>query len=89
MSGKKNLIALSVALVLGTLGASVQASENNSGDYHGGSVVSGSRAVNPAYHPRWFAGRGGKAYDFVPPAKHSAARPSFHENNYGPEAGKE
>jgi hypothetical protein len=91
MSGKKILIALSAALALGTLGAasSVQANDN-SGDYHGGSVVSGSSAVNPAYHPRWFANRGGKAYAFVAPSGRAATQPArHHEDNYGPEAGKE
>jgi hypothetical protein len=91
MSGKKTLIALSAALALGTLGAasSVQASDN-SGDYRGGSVVSGSSAVNPAYHPRWFANRGGKAYAFVTPSGRSATQPNrHHEDNYGSEAGKE
>lgn len=56
MTGKQALIALTAAIGLGVAGASVaQASENNSGDYHGGFVQPGNmNGVNPAYHPDWF-----------------------------------
>jgi hypothetical protein len=89
MSGKKTLIALSAALVLGALGAAAQAGDN-SGDYKGGFVAPGSSAVNPAYHARWF-GKGGKAYAFVPSTKqmHRAPQAAHQKDNYGPEAGKD
>jgi len=56
MTGKQALIALSAAIALGVASASVaQASDNNSGDYHGGFVQPGNMdGVNPAYHPGWF-----------------------------------
>lgn len=56
MTGKQTLIALSAAIALGSAGASAaQASDNNSGDYHGGFVMPGSMVgVNPVYHPAWF-----------------------------------
>jgi hypothetical protein len=56
MTGKQALIALSAAVALGIAGASAaQASDNNSGGYHGGSVMPGSMdGVNPVFHPGWF-----------------------------------
>jgi hypothetical protein len=89
---KRTLIALSAALVLGALGAASTAqASDNSGEYSGGSVVPGSTAVNPVYHPRWFA-NGSKAYGFVPSTKRPQTAPqplSHQDDNYGPEAGKD
>ena len=63
MIRKKTLIALSAAVALGIAGASAaQASDNNSGGYHGGfkigpfGQVMGSQrgtAFGFAYSPRW------------------------------------
>jgi hypothetical protein len=62
MTGKTTFIALSAAIAIGIAGASVaQASDNNSGDYHGGfkvgpfgQVMGSSRgtAFGFAYAPR-------------------------------------
>ena len=55
------------AFIVGTASAAL-ASDNSSGDYHGGFVVPGSTAgVNPAYHPDLFNNRasGSKAYDYA------------------------
>ncbi len=77
MTGKQTLIALSAAIVLGVAGASVaQASDNASGDYHGGFVIPESMSgVNPAYHPGWFGPRARReapaygAYGYAPRSK--------------------
>ncbi len=71
-------IALSTAIVVGLLGASVaQASnENDGGNETGGYVVPGSTVgVNPAYHPGWFGkmhtDRAGGAFGFAPLPSHT------------------
>ncbi|HEY6254812.1 MAG TPA: hypothetical protein VIY51_03375 [Xanthobacteraceae bacterium] len=88
MSGKKTLIALSAALALGALGAASTAqASDNSGEYTGGFVVPGSSAVNPVYHPGWFA-KGSKAYASVPSAKLTPRAAHHDDDNYGPEANK-
>jgi hypothetical protein len=64
-------IALAAAVVLGFAGASA-ASDNNSGDYHGGFAIPGSTyGVNPVHHPGWFgkarsSGRANKAFGYTP-----------------------
>jgi hypothetical protein len=56
LTGKQALIALCAVVALSTAGASAAlASDNSSGDYHGGFVMPGSMTgVNPGYHPGWF-----------------------------------
>jgi hypothetical protein len=51
-------IAFAAFTLLSLAGASAaSASDNSSGDYHGGFVMSGSMdGVNPAYHSDWFPG---------------------------------
>ena len=91
----KTKIALAAALIIGSasVGAvSALAAENNSGEYSGGFVVSGSSAVNPAYHPRWFGTqiKGGEAFGYVAPHTNMLrTAPANHEDNYGSEAGKD
>lgn len=68
---------LAAALVAGTASmatATVALASDNSGEYHGGFVVPGDPAVNPAYHPGWFGrsaagayGNARGAYGYVPP----------------------
>jgi hypothetical protein len=79
MTSGKTLIALSIAIALGLLGAApvAQASnENDGGNETGGFVVPGSTVgVNPAYHPGWFgkarnADRAGDAFGYSPSHKH-------------------
>ena len=85
--------ALAAALIIGTasLGAASALASDNSGEYSGGFVVPGSSTVNPAYHPRWFPNaRGSDAFGYVAPRTNMLrSAPAVHEDNYGPEAGKE
>jgi hypothetical protein len=55
----KTKIAFAAVALLSLAGASAaSASDNSSGDYHGGFVMPGSMdGVNPAYHPDWFSSR--------------------------------
>jgi hypothetical protein len=58
---------LAAALIVGTASAAL-ASDNSSGDYHGGFVTPGSTdGVNPAYHPDLFANHanGSRAYGYA------------------------
>jgi hypothetical protein len=88
----KTKFALAAALIIGSasLGAVSALASDNSGEYGGGFVVSGSSAVNPAYHPRWFGtqNKGGEAFGYVAPHTNTM-RTGNHEDNYGPEAGKD
>jgi hypothetical protein len=67
----KTTAALAAALIVGSASVAL-ASSDNSGEYHGGFVVPGDPAVNPAYHPGWFPNypRGGNAYGSAPTVKH-------------------
>ncbi len=91
----KTKVALAAALIIGSasLGTVSALASDNSGEYSGGFVVSGSSAVNPAYHPRWFGAqiKGGQAFGYVAPHHTNTMRtaPTNHEDNYGSEAGKD
>jgi hypothetical protein len=90
----KTKIALAAALILSTasLGAVSALASDNSGEYSGGFVVPGNSAVNPAYHPRWSGtqSKGGEAFGYVAPHVNTLrSAPATHEDNYGPEAGKD
>jgi hypothetical protein len=76
LTNTKKIVA--AALVAGTASmatATVALASDNSGEYHGGFVVPGDPAVNPAYHPGWFGyrsagrayGNAGQTYGYVPP----------------------
>jgi hypothetical protein len=90
----KTKVALAAALIIGSasLGTVSALASDNSGEYSGGFVVSGSSAVNPAYHPRWFGTqtKGGEAFGYVAPRANTLrTAPANHEDNYGSEAGKD
>ena len=90
----KTKVALAAALIIGSasLGTVSALASDNSGEYSGGFVVSGSSAVNPAYHPRWSSTqiKGGEAFGYVAPRANTLrTAPANHEDNYGSEAGKE
>jgi hypothetical protein len=76
MTSGKTLIALSIAVALGLLGAASVAhasNENDGGNETGGYVLPGSMVgVNPAYHPRWFGKntRAGDVFGYVPVPSH-------------------
>lgn len=71
MTHKKSLIAVSAALAIGLLGASVaQASNDDMATDRGGFPMPGSMdGVNPAYHPGLFGaahtGNAGSAYGYA------------------------
>ena len=77
MSGKKTLIAVTAAVVLGTLGVASVAQASDSGEEKGGFVMPGSMdGVNPVYHPDLFGkaaqtNNAGDAYGYaLPTQKH-------------------
>jgi hypothetical protein len=65
----KSKIALAAVALLSLAGApAASASDNSSGDYHGGFVMPGSMdGVNPAYHPDFFGNhaKGSRAYGYA------------------------
>jgi hypothetical protein len=90
--------ALAAALILSTasLGTVSALASDNSGEYSGGFVIQGSTdGVNPVYH-RGLSIQNRKGADAFGLAVtkgrtiHAApATPAVHEDNYGPEAGKD
>ena len=93
----KTKAALAAALILSTasLGTVSALASDNSGEYSGGFVIPGSTdGVNPAYHRGLTTQnrKGADAYGLAVTKGTIHAAPAtsaVHEDNYGPEAGKD